>query len=125
MNRSEFIDIKAYKEKVKHPNVAIGQQWRANQPHDFGHGARAYVIKIVMQEPFSNRWVVNCHLETGGGIPNGYHNNINLTEEQIKENFEFYVPVPIQLTTSINVSGTLAYFNPINALAAPNFIQGT
>ncbi len=88
MNRSNFIDSDKFKEQLKHPNVAIGQRWRANKFHDFGHGPTAYVISVIMQEPLGERWAINCHLETGGQIPNGFHNRFFMTSEQIKENFQ-------------------------------------
>ena len=126
MNRSDFIDSDKFKEKLKHPNLAIGQRWQADKSHDFGHGPIAYAIRIIMQEPLGNRWLVNYHLPTGGQIPNGHNNNSYLTEEQIKENFEFItmpLPPPVQYQPGVSVSGVA--FMGWNGVVAPNFIQGT
>ena len=109
MNRNDFIDNEKFKEKLEHPNVAIGQKWRALHQHDFGHGFRAYIIRIITKEPFGDKWIANFYLESGGQIPNGYSNNYGITEEQIKDNFEF-IPniIPNQTDLSlIGVSGTI------------------
>ncbi len=116
MNRVDFIDSDRFKEKLKNPNVAIGQRWQAELHHDFGQGPIAYSIRVIMQEPLGVRWLVNYHLSSGGQIPNGHNNNGYLTEEQIKENFEFIItpPTPVQIPTVLsNVSGTIymSHFN--------------
>lgn len=130
MNRSDFIDSDKFKEKLKNPNVAMGQRWRANKFHDFGNGPIAYVIRVFMKEPLGDRWLINYQLETGGQIANGFNNNGALTESQIKENFEF-ITTPIQpqpnFQPGVSVSGSIfmgQWGNPFGTVS-PNFIQGT
>jgi len=114
MKRSDFVDSEKFKEKLKHPNVAIGQRWRALMHHDFGNGFQAYIIRIITKEPFGDKWIANFHLETGGQIPNGYHNNYSISEEQIKDNFDFITPIPQpEISLPWNISGTYLSFAAI------------
>lgn len=113
MNRNDFIDHSGFKEKIKHPNIAIGQRWKADGTHDFGHGPIPFSLRIIMREPLSDKWVVQYLILTGGNIPNGISNISLLTEQQIKDNFEYIVPSPPPATNIrdiANPSGSIAIF---------------